>query len=139
MDCMEPVNSLDGTHSSRHTYWLGDAVHFHALFQLLDRCLFACVSLNYRRAINALQHKLTYPCQRCFCCCSQHHAPICDRSRFPIVHASNVCKSGHTMGWYPARMHCGGYDTHSYYLLVLWRCVAGEEQDYGEGDLGRET
>lgn len=36
MDSLESVNSLDSTHGRRHTYWFWDAVHLHALLQLLD-------------------------------------------------------------------------------------------------------
>lgn len=59
MDSLESVNSLDSTHGRRHTYWFWDAVHLHALLQLLDRCLPSCVSLIICHAAHKLRYKLT--------------------------------------------------------------------------------
>jgi hypothetical protein len=54
MDSLESVNPLDGTHSRRHTHWIWDAVHLHALLQLLDRCLSSCVSFTDYHVTHAI-------------------------------------------------------------------------------------
>lgn len=60
MDSLESVSPLDGTHSRRHTYWCWDAVHLHALLQLLDRCLPSCVSPTRVRVVDVVRSKLTF-------------------------------------------------------------------------------